>query len=145
MDRQLPNKLYIGVVEREPIAIKQFNKKLQLIDEDGQVFSCDDISSFSTLPIFVGEDVEDHVLFVMNYLKKDELIYKNIYSVQRIGNRRWDVVLQEKTIIKLPEVGEEKAWEKFIRMYNEKESGFSTVKTVDLRVDKKIFIEKRVN
>jgi cell division protein FtsQ len=145
VDRQLPDKLYIGVTERKPIAIKQFNKKLQLIDETGQVFFTEDVSSFSALPIFVGEDVEDHILFVMSYLKKDQAIYNNIYSVQRIGNRRWDVVLQDKTIIKLPEAGEERAWEKFIKMYNEDKSGFSAVKIVDLRVDKKIFIEKRVN
>lgn len=145
VDRQLPNKLYIGVTERKPIAIKQFNKKLQLIDESGQVFVTENMSGFTHLPIFVGEDVEDYILSVMSYLKKDEAIFNKIYSVQRIGNRRWDIVLQDKTLIKLPEVGEEKAWEKFIKMYNQEEGGILAVKTVDLRVDKKIFIEKRVN
>ena len=145
VDRQLPNKLYVGIRERKPIAIKQYNKKLQLIDEDGQVFSVEQISGFSNLPIFVGMDVEDHVLFVMSYIKRDQAIFDKIDSVQRVGDRRWDVVFKDKFTIKLPEVGEEQAWERFINMYNRKDVDFTMVKTIDLRVEKKVFIEKRVN
>jgi len=145
VDRQLPNKLYIGIKERKPIAIKQYNKKLQLIDETGQVFNAERISDFSSLPIFVGSDVEDHVLFVMSYIKKEKRIFSNIDSLQRVGDRRWDVVFKNKMTVKLPEVNEEEAWERFIAMHNENYVDLAAIKTIDLRVEKKVFIEKRVN
>jgi cell division protein FtsQ len=144
VDRQLPNKLYLGIVERKPIAIKQFNQKLQLIDENGYVFSSENVSDFAYLPIFVGEDVEDYILFVLGYLKKDIELYRSIDFVQRIANRRWDVVLHNKIRIKLPESNEEVAWETFVKMYNNKREDFIDAQIVDLRIDKKVFIEKRV-
>ena len=144
VDRKLPNNLYIGIRERKPIAIKQFNRKLQLIDEDGQVFNSSEIGKFVKLPMFVGEDVEDYVLWMIKILKSDPELYGKIDSVSRIGNRRWDVILVNKTIIKLPEVNIEQAWEKFSKMNKNREIDIDSIKIVDLRVERKIFLEKIV-
>jgi len=145
VDRQLPDKIYIGIRERKPIAIKQYNKNLQLIDVDGKIFTTKKMSDFTNLPIFVGDDVEDHVIDVIGFLKSDKNLYEQIDSVQRIGNRRWDIILKNKTTVKLPEVDPAEAWGRFEDMINGHKFDLNSMKAVDLRVDKKIFLEKREN
>ena len=143
VDRQLPNDLYIGIRERRPIAIKQYNKKLQLIDEDGEVFDASNIAKFTSLPILIGDGVEYHAVELLDLLRKDNNLFTKIDSVSLIGNRRWDVILTNKIIIKLPERNMKQAWEKFSTMYNNSEIDINTIKVVDLRVERKIFLEKK--
>jgi cell division protein FtsQ len=48
ISRKLPNSLEINIIEKTPIAIYQYKKKLYLVDKDGDIIS-EDIGNFKNL------------------------------------------------------------------------------------------------
>ena len=55
IERHLPNKISLTLVERTPMARWQTNKMLELIDIHGDVIPRVDLARFSNLPIIIGK------------------------------------------------------------------------------------------
>jgi cell division protein FtsQ len=142
IDRQLPDTLYIGIVERNVIALGQHNKKLHLIDEDGSIIKTNNIKPFLSLPIIIGDGAEIHASNILILLKKDPDIYKRITSIIRISERRWNVILDNMLEIKLPEGNPEEAWNTIIKLNKEHNLLANNNNAIDLRINGKLYIEK---
>jgi cell division protein FtsQ len=142
VDRNLPNSIYITVSERRPIAIKQYKKKLSLVDEDGNEYNTDDYSPYLHYPIIVSQDAETHAKFLVQSLSSNKNLFSLISSIVYVSGRRWDVILKNNTVIKLPEQGMEKRWLALSNMVSNKEINLAEYKSIDLRVPKRMFLEK---
>ncbi len=143
IERELPNDIHIYIKERVPLALGQKNRKLYIIDNEGVIINEKELASHMSLPIIIGDGAEIYVNSLMETLKEDSELFKRISSVTRVSERRWNVRFDNKLEVKLPGENMEKAWKKVIKLYKNNELFLPDIKSLDLRVANKIYVEKK--
>jgi cell division septal protein FtsQ len=142
----LPNKVYIKTQKRKPIAVWWNYEKFFLVDEYGVIIS-DNVSE---------KDKRDYTFIVglgaIDNLKAitDGLISSNyngkIVSMRFVGKRRWDIVLGDGTLIKLPEKNEKIAIKLLDELLHSKVKLIEAGHIVDMRLaPKKVFLKRHSN
>lgn len=98
-----PDKLYISLKERTPYAIWQHGGAMDLVDQAGQVIAPYRVDEALSLPLIVGAGAEDKAA---NFIKNLALVPQmrdQIHAYIRMGDRRWDLLLNNGIRILLPE------------------------------------------
>lgn len=136
--KHLPDQLEIVIEEYKPFAI--LNSQYLITEEFHNILPFDDKNHINlgliTLDTF---DVQ----LAQNFLKVlkanlDKKIFSKIKMLKHVSGRRWDVVLQCGTIIKLPEENQTQALIRLNKFYSSR-SSIDDVKIIDLRIPDKIF------
>ena len=110
IQRQLPDKIVINLEERRPTGRWQRNGRLTLIDEDGVTIRKLNDDLFQHLPIIIGKDAPAKIKQVLPILKKEPELFRRIKALTFVGSRRWNIRVDDKIDIKLPEKQIDKAW-----------------------------------
>lgn len=103
VERRFPDTIYIRLEERRPLALWQQNKKLSLLDEEGQVITSEGLARFKELVVVTGEGAPSRVPALIMNLSAESALSERVKAAQWVGNRRWDLTLDGKIILKLPE------------------------------------------
>lgn len=143
VERDLPNSIHVYIEERIPLALGQKDRKLYIIDEEGSIINEKDLASHSSLPIMIGEGAEIYARDLIKMLKKDKELFAKIHAIIRVSERRWNIRFDNDLEVKLPEENMEKAWQKVIKIYQNKQLFLPDISAIDLRVANKIYIEKK--
>ncbi|RYE06402.1 MAG: FtsQ-type POTRA domain-containing protein [Rickettsiaceae bacterium] len=142
VERQLPNTIYVKILERVPIAIWQVNQKLHLIDNEGHKIINTVPDKFSNLPHLVGTDANIYAESLIKDLNNFPNILKKMQSAVRYGERRWNLNLEQNITVKMPEENFIAAL-RYLDELNKVEKLFnSNLKVIDLRNSNKLYIEK---
>lgn len=142
VERVFPNQLHIRIDERSPIAIWQHQGEFQLIDAEGKVMPESHNSKYGKLPQVVGEDAPLHAAKLLDILKQEPELAQRMQAAIRIGERRWNIRFDNGIELKLPEEKVDIAWRKFALMNKEKELLSRAIKSVDMRLPDRIFIQR---
>ena len=96
--------LEVGVVERVPALVWRGKEGLILLDANGQK-SGRLISRLdrADLPLTAGPGVEGNIPQALEIFRKLSPIAGRVRGLMRVGERRWDVVLDRNQVIRLPE------------------------------------------
>lgn len=145
---KLPSGIVINIVEYNPFAlITNDGINYKLIDEFGNFInvSQDEIITFGYLLKIVGFDVKNYEINnLFNMLSIHYKIAKNVNSVVRIGDRRWDIILSDNIIAKMPEennsISVSDAWDILDNIINVPEI-LSNLKEIDIRNQDKIYLK----
>ena len=141
VERRLPGTITIRLVERAPMAIWQRGGKMVLIDRDGIVLGSNEISDYAALPMVVGEDAAHGASTVLDDVAAFPALAKRVSAYIRVGDRRWDLRLNNNIEIKLPESGEEAA----LRQVDDAETKSGLLErdivSVDMRLSGKMVVE----
>ncbi len=148
IERRMPNLVHVNITERQPIALWQQKGQYFPIDANGKVVNAG-IKGLEKLPLVVGKDAPEFTPELISILSSQPGLLKRTKAAVRIGNRRWDVVLDDvnKGIsISLPENNPLSAWARLAQL--EKNHGLLKRKLtmVDLRLPDKLTVrldEKR--
>ena len=103
VERRLPDTVYIGIVERKPIALWQHKNKLRVIDEEGVTLTDKLGVNQKTLPIVVGEYANEQAYNLLVMLEAEPEIKNLVEAATWVGDRRWDLTLKNEIIVRLPE------------------------------------------
>ncbi len=103
VERRLPSTIYIGLMEREPVALWQNKKKIRVIDSEGVTLSDRDIEPFKDLIILVGESAPKHAPELLALLDAEPSLHDKVEAATWVGERRWDIKLKSGITVKLPE------------------------------------------
>jgi cell division protein FtsQ len=103
VERRLPGTIVVDLVERRPFAIWQNAGKFQLIDRSGNVVENEDVSAFSDLPLVVGLDAPAHAAAMLDGLAAQPGIKSRVVAIVRVGERRWNLQLNNGITVMLPE------------------------------------------
>lgn len=142
VERRLPSTLYIAVVEREPIAIWQFEQKLYLIDTEGNRISLYSGQNIGDLIQVIGQDANIYAQSLTNDLIVYPGLAEKVKSAVRYGQRRWNLIFKEGITVKMPEQGFEKAYD-FLNSLDKQGKLFGNAyKMLDLRDANKYYFEK---
>ena len=114
VERRLPDTVYIGIEERQPLALWREEKDnavqllgeekpLRLLDEEGKVIEADATKGFADLIVFQGQDAPQQASAFIDLLKAEPVLYERVKVATWIGQRRWDLTLKSGIVLKLPE------------------------------------------
>lgn len=107
--------LQVDVVPRVPMAIWRTAEGLRLIDGEGvPVSNVQRRSQHPDLPVIAGEGAPEHVSEALQLVAAAAPLGDRLRGLVRMGNRRWDVVLDRNQRILLPTQGAVRALERVI-------------------------------
>lgn len=126
--------LEIGVVERVPALVWRNKEGLGLLDVDGvRITNIEARSDRPELPLVVGAGADKNVTEALDLVRAAAPIASRLRGLQRVGERRWDVVLDRNQIIQLPENGAVRALERVILLDSAQDLLARDVSHIDLR------------
>ena len=108
VSRRLPDTLVVDIVERQPAAIWQHNRRLTLIDADGVVLEEVKLEAMPDLPLVIGPAANRHAAELNRLVEAAPSLKPMMAGATWVGQRRWDIRFQSGEVLALPE-GEEAA------------------------------------
>lgn len=103
VERRLPDTIFIGLKEREPLALWQKNKKLSLLDSEGKVIATSGLERFKDLIIVIGDQAPERAPAFFTDLAAEPLVFERTEAATFVSKRRWDITLKNGASVKLPE------------------------------------------
>jgi cell division septal protein FtsQ len=146
IQKKFPDSLKINIIEYNPFAILgNDSKKLELIDEYGDTIniSQEEVKKFNYLLIIVGDNFKDEINGLFNLLSVYYNITNNLVRVERISNRRWNLTLKNKIVVKMPEEDGDNVYEawntlsKILDIYGVE----IDLEEIDLRIKNRVFMK----
>lgn len=143
IERRLPDTIYIGLVEREPIALWQHKNKLRVIDADGVTLTDKLSPSQKTLPIVVGEYANEQAYNLLAMLEAEPEIKSLVEAATWVGDRRWDLTLKNEMTVRLPEMDIGLALSRLAKAQTEDKILEKDLSVIDLRETDRITVRTR--
>ena len=132
----LPSTLKINVIENDPYAIYFKEGKSFLIDLDGSIITEINIDNYQDDLLFVrGENSPE----LLEQLIKDiSITFPNLIQtleeVEFIEKRRWNLKLNNKLLVKLPDENIQQSLKNLKQLFEEQEVMQSNIIEIDLRI-----------
>jgi cell division protein FtsQ len=105
VSRLLPDTIHVSIREREPAAVWQHAGAVRLIDENGAAIADIGADEYSGLPLVVGAGAPEAAADVLKALGRHPSLAARTSALIRVGERRWNLRLENGLDVKLPETG----------------------------------------
>ncbi len=126
--------LEVGVIERTPALVWRTREGVRLLDVDGVTVSeVNERQDRPDLPLVVGAGADGAVFEALDLVRASAPIAQRMRGLRRMGERRWDVVLDRGQTIQLPEVGAISALERVILLNSAQDLLARDITHIDLR------------
>jgi len=126
--------LEVRISERVPVALWRGSGGLAILSRDGTAIGhAAGRAGHADLPLLVGEGAERAVPEALAVLAAAEPFAPRIRGLQRVGERRWDIVLDRGQVIKLPSDEPVRAVERLIALDTAQDLLRRDVAVVDFR------------
>tara|TARA_A100001011_G_scaffold369722_1_gene425343 strand:- start:125 stop:793 length:669 start_codon:yes stop_codon:yes gene_type:complete len=135
--RIYPNTLKFIIEEKEPIAIFIDKKNTFYLTAKGETITFLDLKRFDNLPYVIGKK-DDFANFYLS-LKKSNFEIEQVSSFQYFEVGRWDIVLKNKKVIKLPVENYLESINNFILLKNDK--NFDDYQIFDYRIRDQLILK----
>jgi cell division protein FtsQ len=141
VERLLPDAVHIEITERRPFALWQRDRRLTLIDRNGVPISDQAVPEAADLPLVVGDGAADHAASLMAMLSSEPKLYQRVRAAVWVGERRWNLRLDNGIDIRLPEQDPDIAWRRLARLEQEHRLLERQVQAVDLRIPDRLIVQ----
>jgi len=101
--RRYPDDLTVKITERVPYARWQTPNGVLLVERQGRVITSDGALKFAGLPVLIGDGAPEHALGFIEAVGRHRAIVKRVKAYQYQSGRRWNLILDNGVIVKLPE------------------------------------------
>ena len=127
--------LEIEVVQRIPVAVWRYADGLRLIDAEGVMTGMiAERADRSDLPLIAGDGAKDAIDEALALFSAAAPIAPRVRGLVRMGERRWDMVLDNDLRILLPTEGPVQALERVIALHQAQQMLDRDVAAVDMRL-----------
>ena len=117
IERILPNTIKIIIKEKEAVGIWQYEMSNKLITKNGEIISTANVNKFKIdLPIIHGNYANKNANSILKILETNKDLAKNVWSLNFINNRRWNLHFKQGIIVLLPHKGVLEAWNEIIKL-----------------------------
>jgi len=142
VERRLPGVLRLSIVERQPVALWQNNGAFVLIARDGHQIP-GSIEGFEDLPLVVGDGAPARADELFTLLATEPDMAARVKAAIRVGNRRWNVKLDDiehGLEARLPELDTEAAWHRLAELERDHQLTGKQITMIDLRVPERLVL-----
>jgi cell division protein FtsQ len=141
VERILPDTLIVNIVARDPLAIWQTTSdgkaQFVLIDKDGAVITNQDAAAAKrrepSLLLLSGTDAPQFAAVLLAELKTVPVVLAHVSAAQRVDGLRWNLILKDQTVVKLPSDNEATAIGQLAALQNSMQLLERPVEDIDLR------------
>jgi len=131
--RMLPGALSIRLIEKRPFALWRDGKSTVVIERSGGVITAADTGEFDHLPLFAGAGAPEAAAAFLDAVRPYRAVFARLQTIQRMGERRWDLLLAGGVTVKLPEEGWESQLTELESLIVEKAILERDIEMIDLR------------
>lgn len=140
VERQLPGTVYIRIIEREPLALWQEQGVIRVIDREGGVIPSIEPRRFAHLPLVVGPDAPAHAARLIAVMNSEPELRDRVTAAVRVGGRRWNVQIEGRIDVRLPEADAAAAWSQLARIERQQGLLSRDVIVIDLRLPDRLVV-----
>jgi cell division protein FtsQ len=140
IERRLPGTLYVRLVERKPLALWQHGGKIALIDRVGAVIPVARLDRFAKLPMVVGEGAASHAAELLDMLASEPDLAVRVTAAIRVGDRRWNLRIDNAIDVLLPADETAGAWGQLARLDRSSAVVQRDVQTIDIRLPDRLVL-----
>ena len=140
VERRLPDTIVVNVQERRPFAIWQNHGKFVLIDRAGQVVADQDVANFRNLPLVVGPGAPAAAAPLLDALTARPALQKRVVAAVRVGERRWNLQMNNGTDVMLPEGHEVAALDRLMQLQQDHALLDRPLVAIDMRLPDRLVL-----
>ena len=152
VERLLPNRVQVRLIERRPLALWQRDGRFALIDRGGEIiapdvtaldgmgegpgvaeFEADPAIRWGELRVLVGEQAPRHAARLFALLSTEPELWARVAAATWVGDRRWTLRLDNRIDVLLPEQGMLRAWRLLAQKAREDALLERAISVIDLR------------
>jgi cell division protein FtsQ len=134
IERRLPDTLFIRISEKEPVAIWQNQNRTYLVDYDGELVETKEASKYKELLLVTGHRAPRYVGKLVTLLEKFPNIKTRVTAATHLRSMRWDIRLDDKVDVKLPEKEAERALAYLLDLEKHHHLMEREIMTIDMRL-----------
>lgn len=144
VERRLPETLYVTLKERRAVAIWQNANEYTLIDKNGRTVRASRMPpGAESLLLLGGPGAPEHVGDLLLLLTYEPTVAGRLRSAVWVGQRRWNLVLNNGVEIWLPEEDAIAALQQLAKLDGQHKLLSREFGIVDLRLPDKLYLRKR--
>ncbi len=134
-----PEKIKVEINELKPLAIFTNDNQMYLLLEAGKIIEYKEVSDRDSLTLVYGKGAEKN--FYTLHASLEELGFNKelIKKFDYFDINRWDIVLKDDKIIKLPVDAYEESLKRFLSIY--KKENFSNFQVFDFRIKGQLILK----
>jgi cell division protein FtsQ len=141
--RRYPDDIVVNVTERVPFARWQSPGGLFVVEKNGRPITGEGADTFARLPLLAGGDAPPNAGTLVELVSRHHAVASRVAAYQFQSERRWNLLLNDGVVVKLPETGWEKQLDVLDRLIAEKGVLESDIREIDLRSATHYFFVRR--
>ncbi len=112
--RRYPDAIFVTLVEKRPFALWQLppnaegQAPIAVVERSGAVITTHDVEKFRRLPKLVGAGAPPAAADLVDQVAAHRAVNARVAAYARQSERRWNLILDDGVVVKLPEAG----WQK---------------------------------
>jgi len=136
-----PDKIKITIKEFKIIGIfiDEKNQKKYILTDHGKIINNYNKKEFNDLPLVFGENADKFFFTFYPSLKASGFEIELVKYFNYFDIKRWDIVLKDGKLIKLPSINYERSLKKFLSIYETE--NFKKFRVFDFRVNGQLIIK----
>ena len=140
--RRYPDDISVRIVEKLPFALWQSAAGLYVVERDGSIITAKGIEEFVHLPLLIG-DGGSNASDIVDAVAQHRSLESRVKAYQRVSQRRWNLILDDGVLVKLPELGWQKELDALEHLIVDKGILERDVSEIDLRSPTQYFFVLR--
>lgn len=105
IQRRYPDGIVVAVAERVPYARWQTPSGLVVVERSGRVIAAIESDAFVNLPLLIDDGAPEHADGFVEAVAGHRSIVSRVEAYQYQSRRRWNLILDNGIVVKLPETG----------------------------------------
>src|SRR6266849_1218765 len=135
-----PGELQIGIKEREAFALWQKEGVVSVIADDGTVLEPYVVPRLNQLPLVVGSGAQTRAKEFLALLDRYPALRDFVRAAVLVGERRWNLRLENGIDVRLPEADVASALEKLVALDRDKNLITRDIVAIDLRLADRVTV-----
>ena len=137
--RRYPDSITVTIVEKRPFALWQAPPdaagvaRLAVVERNGGVITAKDVESFARLPKLIGAGAPAAAAELVDAVQSQRAVSARIAAYEYVSQRRWNLILNDGVVVKLPEQNWQSQVEALERLIIDKGILERDISEIDLR------------
>jgi cell division protein FtsQ len=141
--RQYPASISVSIIEKLPFALWQTPNGLYVVERSGRPITKAVASDFRHLPLFLGDGAPEVGAEFVDAIALHRAIAARVKAMQRVSERRWNILLDDGVVVELPETGWARQLDELEHLIVDKGVLERDITEIDLRSPDNFFFQLR--